>query len=46
MVEDDTASTETLNAALTRTEDALTYGSYAAAALIIGTVLLYRRDNN
>ena len=43
---DDTASTETLNVALTRTEDALIFGAYAAVALIIGTVLLYRRDNN
>ena len=45
-IEDDTASIETLNAALTRTEDLLIFGGYAAAALTIGTVLLYRRDTN
>lgn len=45
-IEDDTASIETLNAALTRTEDALVFGGYAVVALVIGTVLLYRRDTN
>ena len=45
-IEDNTASIETLNAALTRTQDALIFGSYAAIALAIGTVLLYRRDTN
>jgi ABC-2 type transport system permease protein len=45
-IEDDTASIETLSAALTRTEDALVFGGYAAIALTIGTVLLYRRDTN
>lgn len=39
---DDTASIGTL----TRTEDALVFGAYAAIALIIGTVLLHQRDNN
>ena len=45
-LEDDTASVETLTAALTRTEDALIFGLYAGVALTIGTVLLYRRDTN
>jgi ABC-2 type transport system permease protein len=32
--------------ALSTTENALVFGGYAAAALVIGTVLLYRRDTN
>lgn len=32
--------------ALSTTENALVFGGYAAAALAIGTVLLYRRDTN
>ncbi|MGH1490123.1 MAG: ABC transporter permease subunit [Acidimicrobiales bacterium] len=32
--------------ALTTTENALVFGGYAAVALVIGTVLLYRRDTN
>ncbi len=32
--------------ALTATENALVFGGYAAIALVIGTVLLYRRDTN
>ncbi len=32
--------------ALTATENALVFGGYAALALVIGTVLLYRRDTN
>lgn len=32
--------------ALTATENALVFGGYAAAALALGTVLLYRRDSN
>ena len=32
--------------ALSATENALVFGGYAAAALAIGTVLLYRRDTN
>ena len=31
---------------LSTTENALVFGGYAAAALVIGTVLLYRRDTN
>ncbi|MEL6983129.1 MAG: hypothetical protein AAFO29_11955, partial [Actinomycetota bacterium] len=32
--------------ALTTTENALVFGGYAAVALLLGTVLLYRRDTN
>jgi hypothetical protein len=32
--------------ALTRAQDVLVFGGYTAAALLIGTVLLYRRDTN
>lgn len=32
--------------ALSTTENALVFGGYAAIALVIGTVLLYRRDTN
>jgi ABC-2 type transport system permease protein len=32
--------------ALTRTQDALIFGGYAAAALAVGTLVLYRRDTN
>ena len=37
-------TTESLAAALTRTQDAFLFGGFTAAALIIGTVLVYRRD--
>ena len=43
---EDNPSIETLSAAFTRTENALIFGGYAAIALTIGTVLLYRRDTN
>lgn len=39
-----TSDPEALAAALTRVQDALLFSSYAIAALIVGTVLLYRRD--
>ena len=45
-LDDPAASTETLSAALSRTENALVFGGYATLALTIGTVLLCRRDNN
>ena len=32
--------------ALTRPQYALVFGGYAAVALVVGTVLLYRRDTN
>jgi ABC-2 type transport system permease protein len=40
------AFAESADLALTRTQDALVFGTYAAVALTIGTVLLYRRDTN
>jgi ABC-2 type transport system permease protein len=45
-VEVDTATPETLAVALTRTQDALVFGAFAALALVAGTVLLHRRDTN
>lgn len=41
-----TSDPEALAVALTRVQDALLFSSYTVAALIIGTVLLYRRDTN
>ena len=43
-VEVETTTPEMLAVALSRTQDALVFGGYAAAALLFGTVLLYRRD--
>jgi ABC-2 type transport system permease protein len=43
-VEVDTTTPETLAVALSRTQDALVFGGYAALTLLVGTVLLYRRD--
>jgi hypothetical protein len=37
---------ETLALRLTRVQDAVLFGGFTIAALAIGTVLLYRRDNN
>jgi ABC-2 type transport system permease protein len=37
---------EAIAVALTRPESALVFGAYAGVALLIGTVLLYRRDTN
>jgi ABC-2 type transport system permease protein len=37
-------SAEALAVALTRPENALVFGSYTLLALLLGTVLLYRRD--
>ncbi len=45
-LDDPAASVGSLSIALTRTENALIFGGYAAVALVIGTVLLHRRDNN
>jgi len=45
-VEVDTATPETIAVALSRTQDALVFGGVAALALVLGTVLLYRRDTN
>jgi ABC-2 type transport system permease protein len=44
-VEVDTTTAKTLAVALSRTQDALLFGGYAALTLLIGTVLLYRRDS-
>ena len=43
-VEVDTMTPEMIAVALSRTQDALVFGGYAALALLAGTVLLYRRD--
>lgn len=43
-VETDTDTAETIAAALTRPENALVFGGYAVAAVLAGSVLLYRRD--
>ena len=45
-VEIDTTTAETLAVALSRTQDALVFGGYAALALLVGTALLYRRDTH
>jgi hypothetical protein len=45
-IEADTDTPAALAVALSRPEDALVFGGYAAAALVAGTVLLYRRDTN
>ena len=42
----DTNTPETLAVALSRTQDALVFGGYAAIALLAGTILLYRRDTD
>lgn len=43
-VQVETTTPEMLAVALSRTQDALVFGGYAALALLVGTVLLYRRD--
>jgi len=45
-VDVDPNTPETIAVALTRTQDALVFGGFAAAALVAGTVLLHRRDTN
>ncbi len=45
-VEIDTTTPETIAVALSRTQDALVFGGYAAVALLVGTILLYRRDTS
>jgi ABC-2 type transport system permease protein len=42
----DLESPHALAIALTRPENALVFGSYTAISLVVGTVLLYRRDTN
>lgn len=43
---DSSATGNVLAIALTRPENAVVFGSYAAIALLVGTVLPYRRVNN
>jgi ABC-2 type transport system permease protein len=45
-IQSDTATPESIAVALTRAQDALVFGGYTAVALVVGTVLLYRRDTN
>jgi hypothetical protein len=45
-IDADTDTPAALAVALTRPQDALVFGGYTAIALVIGTVLLYRRDTN
>lgn len=40
------AFAESIEVALTRTQDALVFGGYTAAFLVLGTVMAYRRDTN
>jgi hypothetical protein len=42
----DLDSAHAIDIALTRPENALVFGAYTAVALVVGTVLLYRRDTN
>ncbi len=42
----DFATPESIAVAFSRSENALLFAAYAVAALIVGTVLLYRRDTN
>ena len=43
-IEVDTATPETIAVALSRTQDALLFGGYATVALVLGALMLYRRD--
>jgi hypothetical protein len=45
-IQSDTATADSIAVALSRPENALLFGGYTFALLIIGTVLLYRRDTN
>jgi ABC-2 type transport system permease protein len=45
-IEADGAFAESAAVALTRGQDALVFGGYTVAALVVGTVLLYRRDTD
>jgi ABC-2 type transport system permease protein len=45
-IDSDTATADSIAVALTRPENGLLFGGYTFAALIVGTVLLYRRDTN
>lgn len=45
-IDSDTATAESIAVALARSENALVFGGYTAVVLVLGTVLLYRRDTN
>jgi ABC-type transport system involved in multi-copper enzyme maturation permease subunit len=45
-IQADGAFAESAATALSRAQDALVFGGYTAVALLVGTVLLYRRDTN
>ncbi|MEU5002263.1 hypothetical protein [Streptomyces sp. NPDC021622] len=45
-IDSDTATPESIAVALTRTQEALVFGGYTAVVLVVGTVLLHRRDTN
>jgi len=45
-IDADTLTAEAIAVALTRPENALLFGGYTAVALVIGALLLYRRDTN
>jgi len=45
-IDSDTATPASIAVALTRPENAAVFGGYAVVALVVGTVLLYRRDSN
>ncbi len=45
-IDSDTATADSIAVALTRPENALIFGGYTIVALLLGTVLLYRRDTN
>ena len=46
LIEATTDTPEKLAVAFSRMQNALLFGGYTAVALLIGTVLLYRRDAN
>ena len=46
LIEATTDTPEKLAVAFSRVQNALLFGGYAAVALLVGTVLLYRRDSN
>ena len=45
-LDSDLGSAEAIAVALTRVQNALVFGAYATVALVVGTVLLHRRDTN
>jgi ABC-2 type transport system permease protein len=45
-IDSDTSTAESIAVALSRPESALVFGGYTTVALVVGAVLLYRRDTN